>query len=97
MRNRLIPVAMLLAMTATSLAAHDMFWRLSSYFVATNSAVRMPVLNGTFSKSENSIEWKRVADLSVLSPTGRVTMDSARWDTRTDTSWLSITTGSSGT
>ena len=97
MRNRPVAVAMLLALTATSLAAHDMFWRLTSYFVAPNAAVRMPVLNGTFSKSENAIAWSRVADLSVVSPTGRATMDSARWDTRTDTSWLSFTTGLAGT
>ncbi|MBL0169653.1 MAG: DUF4198 domain-containing protein [Gemmatimonadaceae bacterium] len=65
--------------------------------MSPNTAVRMPVLNGTFSRSENSIEWERVADLAVLSPAGRARMDSARWDTRTDTSWLSVTTGSTGT
>jgi hypothetical protein len=87
----------LLALTATSLAAHDMFWRLTTYFVPVNSAIRLPVLNGTFSSSENAIDWVRVADLSVVSPAGRVPMDSARWDTRGDTSWLSLTTGASGT
>ena len=100
MRYRLALVssaAVLLVLSATSLFAHDMFWRLTSYFVLPNTAVRMPVLNGTFSKSENSIEWERVADLSVVSPTGRTPQDSTRWDTRSDTSWLSLTSGSTGT
>ena len=100
MRYRLALVssaAVLLVLSASSLFAHDMFWRLTSYFVLPNTAVRMPVLNGTFSKSENSIEWERVADLSVVSPTGRTPQDSTRWDTRSDTSWLSLTSGSTGT
>lgn len=79
------------------LFGHDLFWRLTSYFVAPRTAVRMPVLNGTFSRSENSIAWSRVVDLSVQSPAGRQVQDSARWDTRGDTSWLSYTTGDAGT
>lgn len=80
-----------------ALLAHDMFWRLTSYFVAPGTALRLPVLNGTFSKSENSIAWARVADLSVLSPAGRATIDSAHWETKSDTSVLPYTTGASGT
>ena len=84
-------------LTAIGLDAHDMFWRLTSYFVTPGATVQMPVLNGTFSKSENAIEWSRVADLNVVSPDGRATIDSAHWDTRGDTSRLSYTTGKSGT
>ena len=90
-------VATAFLLTAVRLDAHDMFWRLTSYFVAAGAPVQMPVLNGTFSKSENAIEWSRVADLSVVSPDSRATIDSARWDTRGDTSRLNYTTGKSGT
>ena len=90
-------VAIVFLLTAVRLDAHDMFWRLTSYFVAPGAPVQMPVLNGTFSKSENAIEWSRVADVSVVSPDGRATIDSAHWDTRGDTSRLSYTTGKSGT
>lgn len=79
------------------LYGHDLFWRLTTYFVAPQTAMRLPVLNGTFSRSENSIAWNRVVDLSVQSPAGRQAQDSARWDTSRDTSWLSYTTGSAGT
>ena len=92
-----LTVAFVFLMTAVRLDAHDMFWRLTSYFVAPGATVQMPVLNGTFSKSENAIEWSRVADLSVVSPDGRATIDSAHWDTRGDTSRLNYSTGKSGT
>jgi len=97
--RRFAPViaVVLVLMPSGALLAHDMFWRLTSYFVAPSTAVRMPVLNGTFSKSENAIEWARVADLSVVSPAGRAAIDSARWETKADTSILSYTTGASGT
>jgi hypothetical protein len=87
----------LVLIPSNTLLAHDMFWRLTSYFVAPGTAMRLPVLNGTFSKSENSIAWARVADLSVISPAGRATIDSARWETKSDTSVLPYTTGASGT
>lgn len=86
-----------LLLTALPLRAHDMFWRLSAWFVAPEQRVVLPVLNGTFSVSSNSIAWNRVADLSVVSPAGRVHPDSAAWDTRSDTSRLTWTLGASGT
>jgi uncharacterized GH25 family protein len=89
--RRVAAIALLVAASATALRAHDMFWRLSSYVIEPGTPVRLPVLNGTFSKSENSIEWARVADLSVVSPDGRAHPDSAQWDTRGDTSWLALT------
>ena len=97
MHRRVAALPILLAISATSLFAHDMFWRLTSYYVAPNSSIRMPVLNGTFSKSENSIEWARVAELSVITPSGRTQIDSAAWDSRGDTTWLNYTTGDAGT
>jgi len=97
MPRRILRAAAALALCAAPLGAHDMFWRLTAWFVAPGAAMTMPLLNGTFSKSENAIEWSRVADLSVVAPSGRVTIDSARWSTRGDTSRLSYTTGAAGT
>ncbi len=88
---------LLLAFAATPVFAHDMFWRLTQYFVAPGTSVELPLLNGTFSKSENAIEWSRVADLSVVAPAGRARMDSATWNTKGDTSRLHYTTGAAGT
>ena len=50
----------LIAVATSALRAHDMFSRLTSYFVKPGAALRIPVLNGTFSTSENSIRWERV-------------------------------------
>ncbi len=83
--------------TATVLQAHDLFFRLRAYFVAPSTAMQLPVLNGTFSKSENSISWDRVRDLSVIAPAGRLAMDSASWNTRGDTSYLAYTPTAAGT
>ena len=88
---------LLLSLVAAPLLAHDMFWRLTTYFVAPGTAMAMPLLNGTYSKSENAIEWSRVADLSVVAPSGRAAIDSAHWDTRGDTSRLNYSPAASGT
>lgn len=96
-RSYLGAVLALCCLAAPSLGAHDLFWRLSSYFVPAGAALRMPVLNGTFSRSENSITWDRVVDLSVQSPAGRQRQDSSAWNARGDTSWLAVTTGQPGT
>jgi uncharacterized GH25 family protein len=95
--SRVLTTLALLVLVAAGARAHDMFFRLTHYFVSPGDKVRAPLLNGTFSKSENSIVWDRITDLSVTSPAGRVKQDSAHWDTRTDTSWLSFTTGKAGT
>lgn len=96
-RSGLSFAAALLLLVAVPLQAHDMFWRLTAWFVAPGQQVLLPVLNGTFSRSNNSISWDRVADLSVVSPSGRAHPDSAAWDTKGDTSRLSWRTGASGT
>ena len=46
--------------TATLAAAHDMFLKPAQFFLAENSTLDLELLNGTFSKSENSIERKRL-------------------------------------
>ncbi|MFN2397319.1 MAG: DUF4198 domain-containing protein [Gemmatimonadaceae bacterium] len=99
MRNRkslaVLPVLLLLA--TTSLAAHDLFLKLDSYFVPPNSRVRVLVLNGTFSKSENSVEKERIGDISLVSPSGVAKLDTSAWSDRGDTSILSLRVGEAGT
>ena len=89
--------AAVLLLSASLLSAHDMFFRLRAYFVPPATAMKIPLLNGTFSKSENAIAWARVRDLSVTGPAGRAKMDSATWDTHGDTSFLSYTPAAAGT
>jgi hypothetical protein len=83
--------------TAASLQAHDFFFRTDSFFVAPGAVVHLRALNGTFSKSENSITRDRLRDLSVVGPAGHDHPDTSAWSTVGDTSVLTTKVGNSGT
>ena len=99
-RRRIAPaittVSLLLA-SASLAAAHDMFVKPTRFFAPENAEVRVRLLNGTFSKSENSIARTRLADASVLTPRGRIKLDTAEWGVRGDTSTFHIHTRAAGT
>lgn len=87
----------LLVTVATVALAHDLFIKPTRYFAPENTEVRVRVLNGTFTKSENSIARNRLADASVLTPTRRVTLDTTEWSVAGDTSTFHIHTRGAGT
>jgi uncharacterized GH25 family protein len=87
--------AMLLV--ASALAAHDLFIKLDTYFLAPGTAVRVPVINGTFTKSENAIERRRFADLSLITPGGRTRLDTSAVSAQGDTTMLDVRLGGPGT
>ena len=89
--------AVFLAATVAVASAHDMFLRPTRYFAPENSEVRIRVLNGTFVRSENSIARNRIADLSVVSPTRRSTLDTAEFTVTGDTSTFHMHTRGAGT
>lgn len=97
MRKPLAALAVLSLGLATALLAHDMFLKLGSYFLAENTAVTIPLLNGTFSTSENSIDRNRIVDISLVSPAGRQRFDTATVTARGDSTFFPITTGPAGT
>lgn len=71
MRKRIALVAALsFAVAAATLSAHDMFVKLDNYFLVPGDTLRVPILNGTFTKSENGIEFERIRDLQLLTPDG---------------------------
>jgi len=94
-RPWLLSVVALLATSA--LLAHDLFLKLDSYFVQPNTAVRIPVLNGTFTKSESGVNPNRLVDISLVSSVGRTRLAPTAWSTDTTRAWLTIQTGASGT
>lgn len=87
----------LLLVVAAVASAHDMFVKPARFFVAENAEVLVRVLNGTFSKSENSIARPRVRDISVVGPAGRQQLDTASWSADGDTSTFRVRTGAAGT
>jgi hypothetical protein len=96
MRVRTLLLIGLLTVMAAALNAHDLFIKLNSYFVEPNARVRIPVLNGTFSLSENAIAPDRVLDLSLVSGGSRKRLATTLWTAAGDTTWLTLQTGASG-
>ncbi len=96
-RRRTLLVLGSLTLAASSLAAHDLFLKLNTYFLPANTAVRVPVLNGTFSKSESVVARDRVAGLTLVGPGGSTPLDTLALTARGDTSFISLRTGSEGT
>lgn len=94
---RIATAAVLLAVCAGSLAAHDLFLRLERYFVPENSTIDVHVLNGTFSKSEGSVARSRLRALDLRGPGGLVRLDTSAWTPRGDSTLLRLQTGSAGT
>ena len=94
------PLAITAALTLVFVAAaeaHDMFLKPVRYFADPSADVLVRVLNGTFSRSENSIARARVSDVAVVGPAGRTRLDTAAWSVAGDTSTFSVRTGGAGT
>ncbi len=96
MRARRILPLVLLTVPATALA-HDLFLKLESFFVPPNRPARVTVINGTFTTSENAIVRSRIADLSVVGPAGRTTLDSSALVSLTNRSRITVPVGGPGT
>ena len=99
MTRRLLVPTFLLLVTAGTLAAHDLFLRAESYFVPPDGTVRLQVLNGTFSKSENAVTKDRLRELSIVNAAGVATpLDATTaWAETGDTSIVTVRVGESGT
>lgn len=97
MWRRVVCVLSFGLVTATVLLAHDLFLKLETYFVPPATAVRVAVLNGTFSKSEAAVRPERLKDLSLVGPADRRVLSRDAWRPSGDTTWLTVTTGPAGT
>jgi uncharacterized GH25 family protein len=98
-RSTLTGVAVVVAMVATAAvaAAHDLFIKMEIYHLAPRSEVRIPIINGTFQLSENSITADRVSDVSLVTGGGRESVGTGDWNAGGDTTFLGLGTGVSGT
>jgi hypothetical protein len=99
MKFRATIFGILLVLTATALMAHDLFIKLDSYFVEPDSTVTIPILNGTFEHSENSITYDRLLDVSIAAGGKRHNPTTDSWSAGEgkNTTHLTVTTGSAGT
>lgn len=99
--RRLLLTGVVAGLAAVAIAtvgnAHDLFIKLDSYFLPPDTPVRVPVINGTFRLSENSITPDRVPDVSVVRDGRRRALGTDQWNAERDTTFLAIRTGGEGT
>ena len=89
--------ALLLASVVTYAAAHDLFLRPDTFFVAPGGTVSVSAFNGSFTASEASVTPDRLIDLSVTGPDGRAQAAITSWKTSgNDTRWTAHV-GAAGT
>lgn len=96
-RKPFLLTAVLLLLCATSLLAHDLFLRPDIFFLRVGEPVRVRVLNGTFTASEGAVARDRLRDLSLAGPSGRTRLDTTDWQTRGETSMLTVRASAPGT
>ena len=97
MKSRTLFLVGALVSAGTVLSAHDLFLKLNSYFLPKDTAVRVPILNGTFSKSESVIARDRIASLTLVEPGGSTALDTTAISAHKDTSFINLRTGGEGT
>jgi len=94
---RKLTLAVPLLLLVPFLVGHDLFIKLDSYFLAPDSEARIPILNGTFEESENSITADRVVDIVLAGASETSYLDVDGWDASGDTTFMTLRTGQSGT
>jgi uncharacterized GH25 family protein len=60
----------LLTLAVLPAFAHDLFLKLDSYFIGANEKVTIKILNGSFMASDGAVNFARLADLSLIAPSG---------------------------
>ena len=78
--RRILSAFALLALCAASLAAHDLFLTLETFFLEPHSTARVQVMNGTFTSSEGAVGRSRLRDLSLVGDGERQALDRRLWD-----------------
>ena len=95
--NSLAVALVLAAVVTVAAGAHDLFIKMDAYHLPAGTPVQVPILNGTFEKSENSITEDRVADVSLVSEGHRTRLGMDTWNAEGDTTYFGIRTGAAGT
>ena len=79
------------------LCSHDMYLKFDTFFLKPNRDVQVHLYNGTFEKSENSIDRDRMLDVSIVSPNGRAAQADTQWSDAGNATVMKFTTGATGT
>ena len=86
------------AMTPVAILAHDMFFVVPDHDVAADTETTVALYNGTFDKSENTIDRDRMIDVSIVDGAGGVTHPAEdQWTEDGNVTVLGFSTGGGGT
>ncbi|HWW74512.1 MAG TPA: DUF4198 domain-containing protein [Pyrinomonadaceae bacterium] len=81
-----------------SVAAHDLFLKLDTFFLRPHSKATVSLMNGTFRESEGAVARERLRDVIVVSPSGQVARPpDGAWRDDGATTRLDLETGGEGT
>lgn len=85
-------------MSLIVLSSHDMFLKLKTYYLQPRTETVVYLYNGTFDKSENAIDEKRMKDVSLVNPGEKVVHPTPeQWTEENKQTLLKIKTGKEGT
>ena len=70
MNRRILTFLVVATILIPAVAAHDLYLKLDSFFVAVNQQISIKILNGSFTDSEGAVSFQRLKDVSVVSPAG---------------------------
>src|SRR6267142_6903086 len=98
MRSRSFVLFAVVTLAAVSVAGHDLFLKLDSYFLAPNAKAKVQMLNGTFQSSDGIVKRDRMRDISLIAPDAGVSAaKSISWRDIEKTTLMEIQTGRPGT
>ncbi len=78
-------------------SAHEMFLKPKKHVIAPNTELVIELVNGTFERSDNTIDRNRMLDVSILGGGEARKADAADWRDVGDTSVLTKDVGAAGT
>lgn len=77
--------------------SHDMYLKMDTYFLESNTKATIQLFNGTFEKSENVITRDRMLDVSLVGNGQRQQVPNSQWSEANNKTILNFTTGNAGT
>lgn len=97
MKSKIISVLSIGTLLAVSISAHDLFLKPDSFFAKVNQKISIGVMNGTFKASEGAVNFARLTDVSIVSPSGvRTNPNEADFTKNETTSFLNFTPTEAG-
>ena len=78
-------------------SSHDMYLKLDTYFLKADTQSSIQLFNGTFERSDNTIDRNRMVDASLFGNGQRIQIDTNQWSDEGETTILSFKTGAAGT